>query len=46
MKDISCLPDMLDCPYYKAGQCTMLEEECIHPQEGCDDYYTYIVDEG
>lgn len=45
MKNVSCPAGMADCPYWKDGMCTMPEEECVDPRDGCDDYYACVGDE-
>ena len=38
MQNVSCPVYDISCPYFKAGMCTMPEQDGTHPLKECDDY--------
>lgn len=46
MENVSCPVHDVECPYYKAGICTMPEEDGSHPLKECDDYGFALEGEG
>lgn len=38
MQNVFCPVYDIGCPYFKAGMCTMPEQDGTHPLKECDDY--------